>query len=84
MKKIQEVISNCIDCKFAKQFVEDGGNTDYVLVCTKKDDEVDKEDAEEVYNKVFLIFRHYNKIKNSLTIPIPNNCPLETYGDESK
>lgn len=78
MKKIESVIESCTDCRFSKEFQETGGNTDFVLVCTKFDNE-EEEDWGVARDKSFLIARASKKIKEHLNIEIPANCPLEDY-----
>ena len=73
MLKIERVITNCCECRYAKEFQEMNGNTDYVLICTEKEDDS---------TSGFMIARSHNKIKNYHEIEIPENCPLMDFKEE--
>lgn len=80
--KIETVIESCDDCRFAKEFQEVGGNTDFVLICTRFD-EMEK-DLHEAHQKSFMIARASSKIKGHIGVDIPSNCPLEDYKTNKK
>ncbi|MFX1667876.1 hypothetical protein JZ968_06795 [Riemerella anatipestifer] len=82
MKKIESVIESCDDCRYSKEFQEVGGNTDFVLICTRFD-EIEK-DLEEAHQKSFMLARTTNKIKGHIGVDIPSNCPLEDYKTNKK
>lgn len=65
--RIERTIEYCSECGYCKEFVEQNGNTDYVLICTQN-----KEDS----SSGFMIDRHHSKIKGYGNVPIPDNCPL--------
>lgn len=72
--KIQKVINDCTDCEFAKEYIEVGGNTSYVLICN-----YEKSDDEKTEKNPFLILQLHRQILNRTGIEIPKNCPLEDY-----
>lgn len=66
MKKIHKVIDSCNDCENCKFLTYQRDNFTFYNVC-------DKEGHEP-----FFLLKHTSK-SNSVTIQIPNNCPLENY-----
>ncbi|MDY3529166.1 hypothetical protein PG593_05185 [Riemerella anatipestifer] len=82
MKKIESVIESCDECRYSKEFQEVGGNTDFVLICTRLDET--EEDFDELYHKSFMLARAINKIKGHIGVDIPSNCPLEDYKTNKK
>ncbi|MCK0202455.1 hypothetical protein MWN41_05405 [Ornithobacterium rhinotracheale] len=70
MKKIENTIENCAECRFSKEFQELKGNSDFVLICTNPE------------GKSFLIVRENQKIKDFMNVDIPENCPLENYTEQ--
>jgi hypothetical protein len=69
MKKIENVIEDCTDCRHAKEFKEPGGNTDFILVCTH---------AAQFPTIGKLIARGCSSLLHC-KIEIPEACPLEDY-----
>lgn len=66
IKRIENIIDRCNDCRYCKEFQEMNGNTDYALICIHEDS-----------NPGFIIKRNHSKIKQYLNIEIPSNCPLQ-------
>ncbi|AQX52432.1 hypothetical protein [Elizabethkingia anophelis] len=79
MKKIMEVIENCTDCKFSREYQELNGNTSFVLIC---DYEKSYDDG-AVEKNPFLIAQSSCKIRTYNSIPIPKECPLEDYNENN-
>lgn len=75
-KKIENVIENCTECRFCKEYEEMDGNTDYVIICTH----FKEISGQHKPTQPFLIERSYSKIKSKI-IPIPERCPLENYDE---
>lgn len=68
--KIERVINDCCECRFAKEFQERGGNTDFVLICTQNEDDS---------TSGFMITRSRMPIKGREFIEIPKQCPLQDF-----
>lgn len=77
MKKIEQVISDCTKCRYSKEYQEVNGNTSFILICNRHD--ADDENVDLKIYVPFLLNQSHNKIKGYDNIPIPPNCPLETY-----
>lgn len=70
MKKIENVIEKCNDCKHCEFLKQENGNGFYAAICGWENEEdlatpfiIDTDSAS---------LKHYN-------LEIPRNCPLETY-----
>lgn len=74
--KIERVIHNCADCVWSKQFVEENGNTEFLLICNWFNNQPEAV-AEE--DKAFIIAKSPRKLKNIAAIEIPEQCPLNDY-----
>ena len=72
MKKIENIISTCNECKHFRAMQLEKGNTFFAAICNFSDDEKDYE-----YPNILL----HNSTDSSLnySITIPKNCPLQTY-----
>lgn len=70
MKKIENVIEKCNDCKHCQFLQELKGNTFFAAICTWNDEE------KEI--PPFIIQTSSESPKH-FYLGIPENCPLETY-----
>jgi len=72
MKKIQKIIDSCYDCEFRHVFARATGGQAKAHLCVPPN----WLDETEVNTEPFLLDLCEN---GSNALPIPDNCPLETY-----
>ena len=70
MKKIENVIEKCNDCKHCQFLQEEKGNTFFAAICSWEN--------EEVLAPPFIIGTSSASLKQ-YNLEIPRNCPLEIY-----
>lgn len=75
MFKIERVIHNCADCIWSKQFVEENGNTQFILICNW----FENQNSEDIEDRAFIVSKSNRKLKNHANVEIPENCPLQDY-----
>lgn len=74
--KIERIIHNCADCMWSKQFIEENGNTEYLLVCNWFANQPEESNIED---NAFIISKSSRRLKNNSSIEIPEECPLNDY-----
>lgn len=62
---------------WSKQFQEENGNTEYILICNWFAQQFSE--SETLEDKAFLLAKSSRKLKNTAVISIPEECPLNDY-----
>ncbi|WP_395075354.1 hypothetical protein [Flavobacterium sp.] len=75
MKKIENIIDDCFNCKHCLKAKNETDNYTKVFVC-KFEDEADDDDQIKIFDP-FLLLLHTSSGRPY--IEIPKNCPLEDY-----
>lgn len=80
MAKIESVVTDCTDCRYSKQYVEDCGNTSFVLICNYHEQTENNRQIYSPTDSKILLYSSSSKIKGGYSsVNIPKECPLEDY-----
>jgi hypothetical protein len=75
MKKIENIIDSCNQCKHCKAMVSEKSNSFYAAICNYQ-----SEFDEEKEVPPMVLHTSTDSSKN-YCLDIPDNCPLETYSE---